>query len=741
MPSLRQWIESNLSSYSSQVVAWLQHHGYSKETLENDLMSFIEFSPRLLLNSFYEALLHSDFQEEEKAGEEPSSRSLSVSSEQAITLLSPLVALSNEFESSRNNVAFAHFIWVGPPTDTEKELIGVNSLLKTRPDQPIRFWVLEEHKAAYEKKFHDKKNVIICAIEEYAKKINISFDKDEKITLHSQIEFLRNRADRTFARLSNENIDTFIDEGGLYKNSRKTAIRDRVSIVDYIKTVIPLYEGGWIFDADIIFLSDDHSIKPNLSLNPTWIFPQYQGRQSGDVWFFYACRELNWNVDKSKAGTFKEYMEENPAWQNHLLAYHKAIMATEILRNSFNPTRLAIIFGSAVKQMIHLTDDKESYKSFFLNFDKLTIEPIKLASWYQKIEDDKIQARKISYLDAKKDVFSVHRAQDDSKYAMGLGCGENQGIYIVDIDFLKFIKRMNSSHRLDLPTGLPIEFIWLTTSDTHLIELVLKALENIYIGELLNQLRLTVYFFKGRSGKSYKINLEKLRTIDLLITFKREICALILPKILNALNSENLRTLIMSEIALPPDMKKFLNLESEENTLKFYELVYLADQKEKGDEKHFQFFPIMLHILNEKHPEIAKMIPLQERNISNYDFTNLNLSGLNLNDIIISGKNNFSGVNVENCSCDHLIYFCESTNEKIEINISEFVSFTQRSTPPHSNFSKSRDVDFFKEHKIGSQPTQFFSLLSQISDPSSRDEVVVAYRDAIKTANTPRKSN
>ena len=202
-------------------------------------------------------------------------------------LLKPLGDILNRIEF--HAMPIAHFIWVGPPTDTGSELIGIKSLTETFPDQKIKFWILDEYVQSYKILFEKENlnNIEIISIEHYAKKIDLKFGEEKNSSLFEEIEFFKSLANKKMAeaiKLPSPNQKPKITD----------AIRDRVTIVDHIKPLIGLFEGGWVFDVDIIFHDQTRGERkqclPKLS---RWTFPKmYAGM---DVWAFYCLRSLSWD--------------------------------------------------------------------------------------------------------------------------------------------------------------------------------------------------------------------------------------------------------------------------------------------------------------------------------------------------------------------------------------------------------------------------------------------------------------
>lgn len=230
----------------------------------------------------------------------------------------------------------AHFIWVGPPTQNKSELLGIRSLVEAKGGQRICFWVLDEHIAAYKKLMDELKlvTVEVISIESYAKKMQYRINQQEAMSdeetdlddlAETPIEGGDSDNDNLYESryVSQENIgktkevihdETLIDRIEYFKalakkkeenaakildpNERKLkmtdVIRDRVTIVDHVKSLIPLYAGGFVFDVDVTFpLPYDATRKETLPDLVKWTFPLIAG--DPDVWFFYCNRTLTGN--------------------------------------------------------------------------------------------------------------------------------------------------------------------------------------------------------------------------------------------------------------------------------------------------------------------------------------------------------------------------------------------------------------------------------------------------------------
>lgn len=196
----------------------------------------------------------------------------------------------------------AHFIWVGPPSKNENELLGVRSLCKTMSQQTKYFWVLDEHVAAYEKRFEalGLKNIEVVSIENYAKKIDLKFGKDKDSTLLQEIAF--------FKKIAQDNVEralTFQEGSSERKLAMTHAIRDRVTIVDHVKPLIALFEGGYIFDVDLI-VSSSETVLPELG---RWTFPKMNGI-THDVWFIFCHPSLDWKGNEARYLEDKDIPDE-----------------------------------------------------------------------------------------------------------------------------------------------------------------------------------------------------------------------------------------------------------------------------------------------------------------------------------------------------------------------------------------------------------------------------------------------
>lgn len=446
--SLQDWISDQGKAAAegfnqSALQQLLCQRGYEKD-LDTSIRKLMVFSPRLLLNSLYESLIKSGMPDN-----------------QAADMLKPISDHATEIENEPH--APAHFIWVGPPSQNGRELLGTKSLSKTKPDQPIKLWVLEEHVNAYKEKLKDLKNVTVASIEDYAKKINISFDESETVTLSSQIEKLKRSAEEKISRASPE--------------EKTKGIRDRVTIVDYMKSVIPLYEGGWVFDADVMFLDSDQS---PLSKPDKWLFPKiFDGRDyDRDVWFFYRDKAIDWKINKSAGGAFKAETRGEPAWQMLLYIYHLAVIYVD-REPALNDLKKLQYYGDGILAMTGRS------KNAFVQTLETTLfkdQPL------QNLASNWLKENNINNLLAQK-VVDISAPTSYQSQSGDLGFRLNYSLYHINatgpegLNNFNLIKRMNQSYVTD--NKVPMVFSYLSVEDKALFKNIVSIMNQC---ELCNEL-------------------------------------------------------------------------------------------------------------------------------------------------------------------------------------------------------------------------------------------------------------
>lgn len=278
--------------------------GYTQEEL-SDIDTQLNTHGRLFLNSLYECINRVC---EEKKGKD----------HDADVVKKFLTPLSDELKLIETSAPpAAHFIWVGPPRNDKSELLGIRSLKEVKPNQKINFWILKEHVAHYTNLLAilNISHVELISIEDYAEKIQLSFDEQETKTLLGQIIYFRDLADKKAKdieiKYKNKNSNN-------EEKSREIAdmIRDRVTVVDYIKTLIPLYEGGYVFDSDLTFLKRENDVSEQLLSLQNWSFPLLEDGNT-DFWFFYCQKTLEWSRDKKNGGAFTVPPVSQSAVQPH----------------------------------------------------------------------------------------------------------------------------------------------------------------------------------------------------------------------------------------------------------------------------------------------------------------------------------------------------------------------------------------------------------------------------------------
>lgn len=264
------------------VLEFLRKRGFSQtDLIESSMDGLVKKNPVLMVHIIYEAL---------KALQDMPDNTIS-----------QMMASIAAFDAQLHDTQLAHFIWVGPPQESHSELAGVYSLHHAASKQRIKIWVLEAYVDLYQKLFMTNASVQIQSIETYAQKLQSIF-ADGK-TLLEQIHFYRNRANKAIMAadaLPSGDASEFNAKILLQKDNLKTgAIQDRVQIVNYMKCTIPLYEGGWVFDCNVVFYAEFVDAQLKLPITEGWLCPliatstNYKYSQR-DVWFFHAPPLLNW---------------------------------------------------------------------------------------------------------------------------------------------------------------------------------------------------------------------------------------------------------------------------------------------------------------------------------------------------------------------------------------------------------------------------------------------------------------
>lgn len=259
-----------LNPHQENIIRFLkEERGYADDELSN-LYGLISKQGRLFVSCLLSACNHAGVSD-------------------AVTVLQSLAEKLKIIETY--SASYAHFIWVGPPSASLNELLGVRSLKEAKKDQEIYFWVLDEHVVAYQDaiKKLGLSHVHVVSIEGYAKKTGYQFGKGESESLVAQIEYFKRLADKKMKEASQ------LTDQAAKQLKIIDAIRDRVTIVDHVKPLIPLFEGGHVCDVDLTFVSAaDESKATSLPDFAKWAFP-VMGGWSPDVWYFYCQRTVNWD--------------------------------------------------------------------------------------------------------------------------------------------------------------------------------------------------------------------------------------------------------------------------------------------------------------------------------------------------------------------------------------------------------------------------------------------------------------
>jgi hypothetical protein len=320
--TLLSWIHKKYPLKAKEIIDRLKMRGYSDHDLsEKSLGDLIEYSPRLFLNCLCESISPDNaFSSEVKHD------------------LQNLIFLASETEEKLIERPRAHFIWAGRPKPDNQELLGVFSLHESLPDQKIWFWVLEPHVLHYKNLFtsFSLSNVTVISIENYTKKMDLTFPDGDKLVeiISWYVDFAERILEQSQAEIPR-------------------AVRALVTVVDYIKTLIPLYEGGWIFDTNIVFLSKTISERNNYLPSPVfWVFPEGlpQPRVTSfrDVYFIFCNRVFSWDVSKSNyTGCFSN---NAPTRGIHHFLYHTLAKRHQ---NGLSIGKLEILaryYGAAILQ-------------------------------------------------------------------------------------------------------------------------------------------------------------------------------------------------------------------------------------------------------------------------------------------------------------------------------------------------------------------------------------------------------
>jgi hypothetical protein len=642
--SLNDWIseqeiaatsEFNKASFQQQ----LQKRGYEKD-LNTSIRELMFFSPRLLLNSLYECLIQSGTPEN-KAGD----------------ILKRLANQATAIENESN--AIAHFIWVGPPTQNGNELLGTKSLSKQKANQPIKLWVLEEHVEAYKERLKNLKNVTIVSIENYAKKINISFDATEEVTLHSQIQKLKGSAEEKMR--------------GKLDADKRRGVRDRVSIVDYLKSVIPLYEGGWIFDADIMFLNSDQEL---LTKPDKWIFPSISSgnRISRDVWFFYRDKVMDWNINKMGGGAFKAKTIGEPAWQMLLYIYHLIILyvnSTEMSdyeKIDYYASAIVLMDGTTGNLFSCFNSIKEIEKALFGDQEVNHLA----STWIAKNNSENFllgERTKTFFADV------CSGRSGDLCFSLDYSLFHVQAKKSKGLVNFNLIKRMNRSYVTGNKTLM--QFSYLSIETVPLFKEIIAIMKEF---NLCNELWTWVSGdIPNSPGIWYPIEVESLTALHIAAAMRLEFFEVMLDAIPNDL----LHKLFFDKVAMPELFfnsvktlyKPSINLiESIVKTRPM--LTEKVLEKLKGI-KHQNAIPLNLSSCELKNIKLSGEL-FKDGDFSDTHLLNIRFTDCKLNGIIISEKTKFKSITLDNNSvCEYFRYRLSDSNNLLKLSSSDFIRQSQ----------------------------------------------------------------
>ncbi len=234
-------------------------------------------------------------------------------------IFSPLSAALETIE--RKFSPTANFIWVGRPTPNKNELIGIRTLNAAMPNQKMCFWVLDEQVENYNHLMQSlglSSNIEVVSIEKYAKKLETSINdliaiEAEKIQLVKNIKFFLSCSKKRMSETTDPEKKEI---------ERANAIREIVTVVNYVKTMIPYFErAGYVFDVDIVTLSPKagHTSETNtLPRMSSWVFPTIHSDTLYDVWFYHYLTGYQWSGEP-------ENYPDLPAQQNESTNHNRFV--------------------------------------------------------------------------------------------------------------------------------------------------------------------------------------------------------------------------------------------------------------------------------------------------------------------------------------------------------------------------------------------------------------------------------
>ncbi|GEM_PF-4741721 len=634
--TLQQWIQDNTGNEYENIIAKLIQRGYSETDLSITLKEHLTLSPFLLLNSLYETMIGLGIKDTKEK-------------------LTPLESLSIEYESKNPN-AVAHFIWVGEPRNDYKDTLGVRTLLQRKPNQEIRLWVLAEFADQYKKTFEENPTIKIISIEDYAKKINITFDMDGKISLYSQIDLYVKRA-KTMLTSNRTAIE------------KKLGIRDRVTVVDYIKTTIPLYEGGWVFDADMIFLAGSGD---SLSKNKKWLFPTEKNMAGGsDVWFYYCNREMSWEIDKNNGKAFwLTPTSLQPKWQTHLLCYHEIVSLVEqsyrekleiIAKKEASPTsedmgyimRTMNLYGTAILLLCDtVTVNNALFSIKFM--EKMTSNCRTALTWYSTYYENFQNNRELI------NATQITKAQ-------GSRILECDAYYII-IGNVQFIKRLNRSH--DLKTvNAAIALCHASISDFGIQKEMLEALAPFVGNELLQTTNVVKYSADGTTGQG--VCVQNVTPLHMAVLFNPEN----LSNLLTLITPDQLYNLCTQKINIQgPLVKDFFHEQFPPATLTeliAHRYIIIPSSQETQKENMRNCFNTLIAMLKSTSTQFSKLSfrfsQLSKLDFSGCSFEEADLGCANLNSTLLN-KAKFNKMTI-----NKLTTFNRASYSQIECDSFDFV--------------------------------------------------------------------
>ena len=319
--SLNAFLKAHCSSLLPKIVEDLKKHGYNDSDMDQMLEHLVDRDGSLLLHRL---LLSSPL----------------LTAQQKIGIQNTLSTILTELRCD----PLAHIIWAGKPKEDGSETIGVLSLATNMPEQVIKFYVLDKHVDHYKEKFSTLPTIQVVSIENYTLKLGITFSDGK--TLTDAIKYHFDKADSQ---------DCF------------NPAREYVTVVDYVKNMAQIFEGGFIIDANVIIHSDGLKKLPKPKeavITPAYInqkTPQY------DIWFFYSPRENCY----PPGAPFQDSREDGTAFQSLCTFYQTdidTIEECEGARKDFN-----IELNQTMKSN-EFQNKTEQEKQCFIELNKKHIE-------------------------------------------------------------------------------------------------------------------------------------------------------------------------------------------------------------------------------------------------------------------------------------------------------------------------------------------------------------------------------